>query len=787
MPTDKPLGQQHPTSTNRDVIGKGVGRSLGFATKAWYSTLNLARWAILAGILVFLLTAILALHEALNFQDRVVELAGDDRDRARRVLSVLHDTLKNPGDYVEERNAPFASIAVALDRLDKAQRDLQRFEIKEVTTTVTNDPPSGNVPDGKETPELNVNHQPVQTAGLEKLKEDGSPSKRNAEVADSNVSVTEIAEEFKASLDRLKVSIADLDKTIESGDPDRRLVAALIEAKQDIESMKAFEGGPLIAEDAKPPAKGSVLAADTEVEQAAVAQYQLQKAVEDLASDLQRVEDNTKTQPSARLLAFKMESLHRRVANLNDFLDVPLTIKKAATIPVRSHDKPTSTVDALKAIEREIESLRSTLTESDPGFVAANKLATLINQSRHLSSTLTKIEATNVAYRHPETNTVETGTKAQAMFDTVRGDISKTVQKIEDQLKTQTRVIAVAEQLDLDQLENTDGRNRLAAAILRDFDAVGRFEATLMPLSRLADNEALSWISGFGFEPQEISTLHRETLALIFVFVIGAIGSVIYITRYSIQLVLEGNWLTDQPKRSLAWYLFRPVFGVVVALAAFLLFKAGQLALGNNGVLDGSGEFNLPILSVIALFAGLLSWQALEAIETRGDSWFRSQKRQYLWATGLENGLRAEPHSRDELASSIGRSRDQVFRWLVLRDRVSPEMQDRIAGWLNVPPNHLFGNDEPQRNTLWLKVAKPVRKGIEASVFREELGDGHFHKEKLDAWIDEGKPVPPMAQDRIILVMGRLMSEVFTDEAPSSAPASPPSTEPVEEEETPSA
>ena len=81
-----------------DARGQGFRRT---AATARYAVLNLIRWSILAGMLVFLLTAILALHEALNFQDRVLELAGKDRDHARRVLGVLHDTLENPDSYPE--------------------------------------------------------------------------------------------------------------------------------------------------------------------------------------------------------------------------------------------------------------------------------------------------------------------------------------------------------------------------------------------------------------------------------------------------------------------------------------------------------------------------------------------------------------------------------------------------------------------------------------------------------------------------------------------------------------
>ncbi len=780
MPTVNPPGQQQATPPSRPAVGNGAGRRPGFVTKTWHSALNLARWVILAGILVFLLTAILALHEALNFQDRVVELAGNDGDRARRVLSVLHDTLENRASYPEDRTLPYASIAVKLDRLSKVQKRLAGFAIEPAKAT---EPRADEVTAGADDTPSENDAVPVNAGGTGNQSTDGAGKGPGIGQPGPAPKL------WEAASNRLKLSIADLDDTLKAGDPARQLVDAFVETRQYIDALDAFKGS---IEEAKldqiASNPGEALAAESDEALTGQKKFvELQLVKDKLNLGLDSIEQRIAASPADEFLVMQLDRLKRDANSLDGFFEAENLEVQHKAAPSAETQKKLEIKMVTDDIDHRISAIETILLNTDKGFVAAAKLAELINKGREFSDNLQDIDPGAITFRTSLDQKPIEGTAALAAFEETRGGLSKALQAIEDQLDRRTRVMAVASQLKPFEDEGEDGRNSRAAAILRDFDAVGRFQATLMPLSQLSEHRYLSGISGLGFDPQRISTLHRETLALIFVFVIGAIGSVIYITRYSIQLVLEGNWMTDKPKRSLAWYLFRPFFGVVVALAAFLLFKAGQLALGNNGVLDGSGEFNLPILSVIALFAGLLSWQALEAIETRGDSWFRSQKRQYLWATGLDNGLRAEPHSRDELASNIGRSRDQVFRWLVFRDRISPEMQDRIAGWLNVPPNHLFGNEEPQRKTLWLRVANPGREGIEASVFREELGDGRFHEEKLDAWIDEGKSVPTMAQDRIILATGRLMSEVFTDEAPSGAPASPPPTERVKEEETPPA
>lgn len=758
----------------QDANQPGIRRWAGTGTsrKPWYLMLNLVRWGILAGILVFLLTAILALHEALNFQDRVVELAGNNMDRARRVLSVLHDTLEKPEAYPEERELPYASIAVKLDRLNKVQKTLAGFEIK--PELAVRSPAEDAVADVKSKPKVNGAVLPAsEVTGAGQLADGGDEGQTTGE---PDPPAGSAASHWQAASNRLKLSVADLDDTLKAGDPARQLVEALAATRKHVQTLGQFKGSVEQARtDQMQSALGSAMAAETDGALATQAnQFRLQMVKENLDEGLSAIEQRIAASPGDELLVLQLDQLRQDVANLELFFNATNITVSSGTTPTVDGGEPLKIDMEVEDIDHRISEIKSILLDTDKGFVAAVKLADLINQTRRFSDDLQDMQPVEISFRKTLGEDSIGGTAALASFEEARGGLSEAIQAIEDQLDKRTRVSAVANQLKPLEDEGEDGRNSRAFAILRDFDAVGRFQAALMPFDGFAETPGLGMVSRLGFDPQRISTLHRETLALLFVFVIGAMGSVIFITKYSIQLVLEGNWLTDQPKRSLAWYLFRPFFGVIVALAAFLLFKAGQLALGNSGVLDGSGDFNLPILSVIALFAGLLSWQALEAIETRGSTWFRSQKRQYLWATGLDNGLRAEMHGRDELASSIGRSVDQVFRWVVFRDRVSPEVQDRIADWLDVPYNQLFQNDQPRRKMLWLRVAGPSGGGIERAEFEQKLDREHFDPEQLKNWLAQSQAVPPMAHDRILLAMDRSMNEIFTDDKPAAAETPPP-------------
>lgn len=726
----------------RGIAGFRFESRTSSAVTARYAGLNLVRWTILAGMLAFLLTAILALHEALNFQDRVLELASNDHDRARRVLTVLHDTLENPDAYPEDRELPYASIAVKLDRLSKVQKTLTGFNVPASPEPETIDPPND------------------PAAGTVRREE--TPGKETAAQA---ASIADPSAQWQAASNRLKLSIADLDDTLKTGDPARKLVEALNLTREHVKSLEDFRGSTeTAADDTFQP--GAAHAAETTDDlDDRNNRFRLELVTEKISEGLTKIEERVTTSPKDELLVAQLDRLKQEIGRLELFFDSP-DIEIETPEPEETTPVSTPIDMVVEDIDHRIGDIESILLQIDDGFVAAAKLAELINRARTFSDRLQDMPSEGVTLQERLGDKAIDGTAALAAFETTRGELSEAIQEIEDQLDRRTRVMVVADQLARLEDEGDQGRNSRALAILREFDSVGRFEATLMPFRSFAETPGLAGISGLGFDPQRISTLSRETLALLFVFIIGAIGSVIYITKDSIQLVLEGNWLTDQPKRSLTWYLFRPVFGVIVALAAFLLFKAGQLAMGNSGAVDGNQDFNLPILSVIALFAGLLSWQALEVIETRGAAWFRSQKRQPLWATGLENRLRNEQHSLEEMATSIGRSVDQVFRWLVFRDRVSPEMQDRIADWLDVPYNQLFRNDPPPRKTLWLRVAPTDDGGLERTEFEDKLAGEQFRSEKLETWLTLQQPVPTREQDRILLAMNRPMPAIFTDEKP---------------------
>lgn len=179
---------------------------------------------------------------------------------------------------------------------------------------------------------------------------------------------------------------------------------------------------------------------------------------------------------------------------------------------------------------------------------------------------------------------------------------------------------------------------------------------------------------------------------------------------------IDGRCYDEGAGSSWMWLLFRPVFGVAIAFALFLLYKAGQIALGGGYGEALSSDVNLPVLSTLSLIAGLLSWQVLDMIRTRSKRFIKRALREPLWATGLTRAMNEKGFTDEMLAVAVRVSQEQIGRWQELLDPVSPELQDRLVAHLGVEPEELFSESEPSvRRKLRLahdlagKIAKANR------------------------------------------------------------------------------
>jgi transcriptional regulator with XRE-family HTH domain len=270
-----------------------------------------------------------------------------------------------------------------------------------------------------------------------------------------------------------------------------------------------------------------------------------------------------------------------------------------------------------------------------------------------------------------------------------------------------------------------------------------------------------------------MATMTRQGLDMMVVFVMGAIGSLIFLIRYLLSQTLQNPDKGSPVWRPLSWYLFRPLFGIIVAFAIYLLYKTGQVALGGANANVLASDVNLPILSLFSLFAGLLSWQALEMVESKGRRWLAAQRRENLWASGLRSALRQAGKTEAECAAQVGVTPIQVERWIAGSDKVIPEMQDRITTWLDRTRVEIFGDTNPRdiddATLEWATGLKGVLKSNPAGIDVPRLAQlVEQDVATVQAWVDLKRQVDSKMQFLIADKLGVPREKLFSPERPDA-------------------
>ncbi len=720
----------------RPAPGKGAARTFAWdGTKAYYAVGNLTRWLIIGVMFVFLLTMAIVLTEVMAFQDRVVRLVGD-QDRARDTVLMLHEIHNSPDVYREDQSLPFAALAVFLDRVRSAQGQLGRFR---------------------------------DIAGIEPL-----PDPNQSDGVQDPAFVR-----FAKERTRLTDSLNELNRVLSEQDPQFRIAQTLEAITRTVALLDQFT----VAPEAAP--------------QAVAALEEIKPAPEDVGAEVavgqpEQAQDQPVQTPAntghgfngeaAAEMIGKVDDLRTRLTDLhaaaaldvrNTGLNAQLGVFEAAVedlyalrlngpsgLRMTSADDPPAARDAtLEALRVALGNVGGAQNDLDRALTArfgtqytvAKALANNINTMRDQAGAFAQLSAQTYTSSVGEVSEAKAAAEA---YQKALAELNRGFADLERSLSSRTRIVAIGDVIRGRAGESEEQANAKARAILQDFDALGRFDGIMMPLSLVAPQG--STVARIGINPQKLATLSTVSITTIYIFMIGAIGSLIYITKYFIGQALRGRAITEHPDRPLSWLLFRPLFGVVVAFALYLVVQAGQLAFG-TGDSDGFGtNLNVPIISVVALFAGLLSWQALAAIETRGKAWFGSQTRGPLWATGLNNALRNENKTVGTCAAQVGRSPEQVERWLMYVDQVTIEMQDRLITWLKRDVDELFDEEKPANQqggeARW---ATGLREALESGERRldakglAELLDEEDDR-RVRKWLDLKLQVSPAMQWKLV-------------------------------------
>ena len=204
-----------------------------------------------------------------------------------------------------------------------------------------------------------------------------------------------------------------------------------------------------------------------------------------------------------------------------------------------------------------------------------------------------------------------------------------------------------------------------------------------------------SWIP-WNVRPSALAVLPGWTLTLVVTLAAGLLGSLIFVLKAVLRQRLD-TWSTGTKApcrpRPWSWLLLRPLFGVVIALGAYVALQSGLLMVDGAMTLTPSAY----VTAAVGLIAGLLSWQMIDTIENVGERWLASQRP--LWGYGLKSQIDARNTTPEALASELGVSTGVMKDWVAVRVPVPKDPAKRIAAELNACLEQLFQPVPPWRRS----------------------------------------------------------------------------------------
>lgn len=186
-----------------------------------------------------------------------------------------------------------------------------------------------------------------------------------------------------------------------------------------------------------------------------------------------------------------------------------------------------------------------------------------------------------------------------------------------------------------------------------------------------------------------LATMPTQLLTLLLTMAMGALGSMLYITT---------DYFRSEFERTFSWYVFRPVLGMVTAIAVFVLFKGGQLTISDAGASQALSEgLNPFFISFLGIISGLLSEQAIQRIRSAGTSVFSSSAEdRERWAVSVGTEMQAQSLTTDNLATYLRASKDTIDGWIAQKEPVPPTAQQLISALLRRPVRELFSDLGPK-------------------------------------------------------------------------------------------
>jgi hypothetical protein len=198
-----------------------------------------------------------------------------------------------------------------------------------------------------------------------------------------------------------------------------------------------------------------------------------------------------------------------------------------------------------------------------------------------------------------------------------------------------------------------------------------------------------------------LAIMPSQLLTLLLTLSMGALGSVIFLTR---------EFFGGKTNYTISWYLFRPFLGMVTAISIFVLVKSGQLVLSDSKEGIGSETLNPFFISFLAIISGLLSEQAYEKIHLAGESFLNTGKSKETerWGFHLGELLAAKNKSIDELSLFVGVDKSEIESWVLEKAPINNRHQEIISAYLAVPIREIFTDIEPAKSNKKIESNEPT-------------------------------------------------------------------------------
>lgn len=718
-------------------------------------------------LIFYLLAAFLSALDAIAFQERVLRLVeGEDRTKMHAILVKLDELGSEESTVAQKLGSalPVEVLSVRLDQVRVAVDRLSSFQDAlrarpEIATAQPVESKSGQATYGDSLSAMGVSLR----ADFEQLKNGLTEAVEGVQLYEGVENLKEKVAGFE-DFPKRPEDCPDLGLANGDGEPSDCLMY-LAKFKLGVEEL---ERALIQLDDIVPPNLENLGSVSSDVEEAqvltsalveilALPRQQIEQRQQEIKDDLQRVKELADglepqlTLASAPAAHAILKSIDNQIAEFGALAHDLAKVKETDQRHFQTGDNGTGNASELiSVLAADIDKLEISLEELFPNLKTIEEITLAIASIDGQIAFLDEFGISPDIY-----SLADVEDEPDIMY-------RESLQSIQSSIEAMVKALAnVTKDAQIANLLMGDPRaGEKAIIILNDFE---QFERIRFPKNMLAGV----------LDPQALAVATREQLDILLVLIAGAVGSMIFMVQYTLRMMLDGQSGNELVERPFSWYVFRPLFGAIVAFAMYLLYKTGQLALGVGGLAESfESGVNIPILALLGLLTGLLCWQALEAIQSKGETWFRSATRKNLWATGLKQALDAKKQSAENCAQRVGCSIAQVDRWIEFRDRVTPEMQDRVTTWLDMQRSEIFTSLFPVSNRDADKDADPkFAVGLAAYLAKggvnlDEDAIARYlriSRDTVERWRDQKEPVLPQFQWQLLELLGERYSEFFED------------------------